>query len=61
LADRAFPKTRKAARGAQGIAAEIPQDLHMQIRGIGAKSPVFCEAKNARVSFWKGSVTLRKK
>jgi hypothetical protein len=36
---RAFPKTRKA-RGAQGIAAEIPQDLHKQIRGIGAESPV---------------------
>jgi hypothetical protein len=25
----------------QGIVAEIPQDLHKQIRGIGAKSPVF--------------------
>jgi hypothetical protein len=24
---------------AQGIAAEIPQDLHGQIRGIGAESP----------------------
>jgi hypothetical protein len=28
-------------RSAQGIAAEIPQDLHGQIRGIGAESPVF--------------------
>jgi hypothetical protein len=27
--------------GAQGIVAEIPQDLHKQIRGIGAESPVF--------------------
>jgi hypothetical protein len=26
---------------AQGIEAEIPQDLHKQIRGIGAESPVF--------------------
>jgi hypothetical protein len=26
---------------AQGIAAEIPQDLHKQIRGIEAESPVF--------------------
>jgi hypothetical protein len=24
---------------AQGIEAEIPQDLHRQIRGIGAESP----------------------
>jgi hypothetical protein len=27
--------------GAQGIAAESPQDLHGQIRGLGAESPVF--------------------
>jgi hypothetical protein len=27
--------------GVQGIEAEIPQDLHEQIRGIGAESPVF--------------------
>jgi hypothetical protein len=27
---------------AQGIAAESPQDLHWQIRGLGAESPVFC-------------------
>jgi hypothetical protein len=26
---------------AQGIVAEIPQDLHKQIRGIEAESPVF--------------------
>jgi hypothetical protein len=26
---------------AQGIAAESPQDLHGQIRGLGAESPVF--------------------
>jgi hypothetical protein len=34
---------------AQGIAAKIPQDLHKQIRGIEAESPVFCgtAAKNA--------------
>jgi hypothetical protein len=34
---------------AQGIVAESPQDLHKQIRGLGAKSPVFCgyAAKNA--------------
>jgi hypothetical protein len=32
---------------AQGIVAESPQDLHWQIRGLGAESPVFCEAKNA--------------
>jgi hypothetical protein len=27
---------------AQGIAAESPQDLHRQIRGLEAESPVFC-------------------
>jgi hypothetical protein len=26
--------------GAQGIEAESPQDLHKQIRGLGAESPV---------------------
>jgi hypothetical protein len=26
---------------AQGIVAESPQDLHKQIRGLGAESPVF--------------------
>jgi hypothetical protein len=26
---------------AQGIAAESPQDLHWQIRGLGAESPAF--------------------
>jgi hypothetical protein len=32
-----------------GIAAESPQDLHKQIRGLAAESPVFCgvAAKNA--------------
>jgi hypothetical protein len=29
------------ARGAQRIEAEIPQDLHRQIRGIAAESLVF--------------------
>jgi hypothetical protein len=29
-----------AAGAAQGIGAEIPQDLHRQIRGIAAESPV---------------------
>jgi hypothetical protein len=28
------------ARGAPGIVAESPQDLHKQIRGLGAESPV---------------------
>jgi hypothetical protein len=27
---------------AQGIVAESPQDLHKQIRGLAAESPVFC-------------------
>jgi hypothetical protein len=36
-------KLREAqqARGAQGIEAESPQDLHKQIRGLEAESPVF--------------------
>jgi hypothetical protein len=29
-----------ACCAAPGIAAEIPQDLHKQIRGIGAESPI---------------------
>jgi hypothetical protein len=35
--------------GAQGSVAKSPQDLHKQIRGIEAESPVFCStaAKNA--------------
>jgi hypothetical protein len=39
------------ARGAQGIAAESPQELHWQFRGLGAESPVFCgiAAKNALI------------
>jgi hypothetical protein len=40
-----------AAGRAQGIAAESPQDLHKQIRGLEAESLVFCpwipRAKNA--------------
>jgi formylglycine-generating enzyme required for sulfatase activity len=36
---RVCSKTQEA-RGAQGIAAEIPQDLHRQIRGIEAESLV---------------------
>jgi hypothetical protein len=32
---------RQLARGAQGIAAESPQELHRQFRGLGAESP-FC-------------------
>jgi hypothetical protein len=34
--DFALPLVR-----AQGIEAESPQDLHEQIRGLGAESPVF--------------------
>jgi hypothetical protein len=29
---------------AQGIAAESPQELHEQFRGLGAESPVFLSA-----------------
>jgi hypothetical protein len=36
----AFCKFARCA--AQGIAAESPQDLRWQIRGLGAESPVFC-------------------
>jgi hypothetical protein len=36
----AFALLLSAAGRAQGIGAEIPQDLHKQIRGIGAESPV---------------------
>jgi hypothetical protein len=35
-------------RGAQGIAAESPQDLRRQIRGLGAESPVFLPAHRAK-------------
>jgi hypothetical protein len=35
------------AGAAQGIAAESPQDLHGQIRGLGAESPVFLGARSA--------------
>ncbi|MDR1316465.1 MAG: hypothetical protein LBK13_06285 [Spirochaetales bacterium] len=44
-------KLREAqqARGAQGIAAESPQEAHRRFRGLGAESPVFYGAavKNA--------------
>jgi hypothetical protein len=41
LAGREFAKQIRCARwAAQGIAAESPQDLHQQIRGLGAESPV---------------------
>jgi hypothetical protein len=30
-----------------GIAAESPQDLHWQIRGLGAESPVFLGGRSA--------------
>jgi hypothetical protein len=36
-----FAFCKFARFAAQGIAAEIPQDLHKQIRGIEAESPVF--------------------
>jgi hypothetical protein len=36
-----FAFCKFARYAAQGIAAEIPQDLHKQIRGIEAESPVF--------------------
>jgi hypothetical protein len=42
-------RTAQLIAHAAWIAAEIPQDLHRQIRGIGAESPVFCEAKNAHI------------
>jgi hypothetical protein len=32
------------ARGAQGIAAESPQEAHQRFRGLGAESPVFLPA-----------------
>jgi hypothetical protein len=34
--------------------------LHRQIRGIGAESPVFCEAKNVHIGFGKGSLAVKK-
>jgi hypothetical protein len=49
------------ARAAQGIAAESPQALHRQSRGLAAESPVFCgcAAKNApKFSFF--AVFLKK-
>jgi hypothetical protein len=52
--DFALPLVR-----AQGIAAESPQDLREQIRGLGAESPVFCgaAAKNAPKD-WIGKIRL---
>jgi hypothetical protein len=53
--------------GAQGIEAEIPQDLHRQIRGIGAverggafHTPVFCEAKNVHIGFGEDPLAVKK-
>jgi hypothetical protein len=46
---------------AQGIAAESPQDLHKQIRGLGAESPVFlpaCGQKNASGNMKKKTVFI---
>jgi iron complex transport system substrate-binding protein len=45
----------RKARGAQGNEAEIPQDLHKQIRGIGAESPVRAGRSTARMrkNDWK--------
>jgi hypothetical protein len=46
---QAFTRDALPLVRARGIAAESPQDLHWQIRGLGAESPVFCgaAAKNA--------------
>jgi hypothetical protein len=44
---KAFSKTGKA-RGAPGIGAESPQDLHGQIRGLEAESPVFFACLRAK-------------
>jgi hypothetical protein len=49
FAGRGFAFTNPLPAHAPGIAAEIPQDLHGQIRGIAAESPVFCGAKKAPV------------
>jgi hypothetical protein len=54
--DFALPLVR-----AQGIAAESPQDLHWQIRGLGAESPVFLPGlgqKNAPRKY-KSTVSMR--
>jgi hypothetical protein len=40
-AGREFAFCKFARCAAQGIATEIPQELLMQFRGIGAESPVF--------------------
>jgi hypothetical protein len=48
---REFAFCKFARCAAQGIAAESPQDLHWQIRGLAAESPVFlpgCGQKNAQ-------------
>jgi hypothetical protein len=55
-----FCEAKSLLAHASWIAAEIPQDLHRQIRGIGAESPVFCEAKNVHRRFGKGSLAIKK-
>jgi hypothetical protein len=49
-----------------GIVAESPQDLHWQIRGLGAESPVFClesakqsPGKKCAHEFWNKLYILR--
>jgi hypothetical protein len=38
----AYTGVLPAAGVRNGIAAESPQELHKQFRGLGAESPVFC-------------------
>jgi hypothetical protein len=47
-AGRGFAFANPLPAHAQGIAAESPQDLHLQIRGLGAESPFFAKQKCAR-------------
>jgi hypothetical protein len=39
---------RIMADSARGIVAESPQDLHGQIRGLGAESPVFLPGRGQK-------------
>jgi hypothetical protein len=41
-------REREKPLGVQGIVAESPQDLHWQIRGLGAESPVFLPVHRAK-------------